>query len=393
MKKNVSVQRKRKLMFVCSEDWYFVSHRLGLGRAALVRGNEVIIACNANDAAVNLRSEGFRVIDIPIARGELSPLKSLKTIKTLACLIRRERPDVVINVAIQCVVLSAFSGLLVGVRRSVNMVTGLGFMFVSNGGKACLARSVVSMLMRIYAQFPSIHVVVQNSDDLDLMRGLGFSKKRLWLVRGSGVDTSQFSPTKLVERSDPRKTAIFVARMLWSKGLAELVEAARILKDRKRDYRILLVGDVDQANPDSADEASLAGWQDEGLVEWLGKRRDIAELLQQSDLAVLPSWREGLPKSLLEAASCGLAMVASDVPGCREIVKQNKTGLLVPPMDAAALADAIESLMEDDAKRQELGDSARIMVEQELCDAVIIHETLKVISGNPDLALGETVET
>jgi len=173
--------------------------------------------------------------------------------------------------------------------------------------------------------------------------------------------------------------------MLWSKGLAELVDAARILKSRTRDYRILLVGDSDPVNPDSADTKSLVKWQNDGLIEWLGKRSDVAELLRQSDLAVLPSWREGLPKSLLEAAASGLAMVATDVPGCREIVKQEQTGLLVGLGDAEALADAIENLMEDDAKRQKFGQNARVMVEQELCDAVIIRETLDVISGKPGL--------
>ncbi|WP_147262280.1 glycosyltransferase family 4 protein [Thalassospira xiamenensis] len=381
MKKTVAMQRRRKLMFVCGEDWYFVSHRIGLGRAALVRGDEVIVACNANEAAVKLRAEGFRVVDVPIARGGLSPIKSLKTIKALACLIRRERPDIVINVAIQCVVLSVLAGLLVGVRRSVNMVTGLGFMFVSNGAKAHFVRSVVSMLMRAYARWPSIHVIVQNSDDFELMRGLGFSQKRLSLVRGSGVDIRQFCPGKPERRHDERKTAIFVARMLWSKGLAELVEAAGILKDRGLSYRVLLVGDIDPANPDSADMESLVKWQQDGLLEWLGKRSDIADLLRQSDLAVLPSWREGLPKSLLEAAASGLAMVASDVPGCREIVKHDQTGFLVPMRDAGALAQAIEDLMEDDTKREALGRNARILVEQELCDAVVIRKTLDIISA------------
>ena len=383
MQQTVSVKQRRKLLIVCAEDWSFVSHRIGLGRAALVRGDDVVVACNANEAAAQLRAEGFRVVDVPIARGGLSPLKSLKTIKALACLIRRENPDVIVNIAIQCVVLSAFAGLLVGARRSVNMVTGLGFMFVSNGRKARLVRSVVSVLLWLYARCKSIHVIVQNEDDFTLMRGLGFRESRLSLIRGSGVDVSLFSPSAAGTKSDPRKTAIFVARMLWSKGLAELVEAARILKDRGQDYRILLVGDADPANPDSADDASLATWQQDGLVEWLGKRRDIADLLRQSDLAVLPSWREGLPKSLLEAAACGLAMVATDVPGCREIVKQDQTGLLVPLRDVPALADAIETLMEDDAKRLELGRNARTMVERELCDAVIIRKTLDVITCEP----------
>jgi glycosyltransferase involved in cell wall biosynthesis len=377
---NRAPQKRRKTMIVCAEDWSFVSHRIGLGRAALVRGDEVVVACNIGPVAEDLRNEGFRVVGIPIARGGLSPLKSLKTIKALACLIRRENPDVIVNVAIQCVVLSSFAGLLVGAKRSINMVTGLGFLFVSDGAKAKLVRHIVSALLRCYALCPSIRVIVQNADDLALMTKLGFKQDRLGLIRGSGVDISAFSP--VVKEPSESKIAIFVARMLWSKGLAELIEAARILKSRDRNYRIVLVGDTDPANPDSANEGDLRKWQSEGLVEWLGKRSDIAGLMRQADLAVLPSWREGLPKALLEAAACGLAMVATDVPGCREIVHHGENGLLVPLRDSSALADAIEALMEDDAKRTTYGKAARELVERELCESVIIAQTLAFASGD-----------
>ncbi|MEE3047084.1 MAG: glycosyltransferase [Pseudomonadota bacterium] len=371
--------KRRKTMIVCAEDWSFVSHRIGLGRAALVRGDEVVVACNTGAATEALRAEGFRVVNIPIARGGLSPLKSLRTVKALACLIRRENPDVIVNVAIQCVVLSVFAGMLVGARRSVNMVTGLGFLFVSGGAKAKVVRAIVSTILRVYARFGSVHIIVQNQDDLALMKGLGFKENRISLVRGSGVDISAYAPADKAPGNP--KTAIFVARMLWSKGLAELIEAARMLKSRGRDYRILLVGDVDPANPDSANEADLVSWQKDGLVEWLGKRSDVASLLRDADLAVLPSWREGLPKALLEAAACGLAMVATDVPGCREIVRDQENGILVPLRDANALANAIETLMEDDAKRAEFGKAARKLVENELCDGVIIAKTLAVVTG------------
>jgi glycosyltransferase involved in cell wall biosynthesis len=375
------VPHQRKVLIVCGEDWSFVSHRIGLGRAALVRGDEVAVACNVGIASDDLRKEGFRVVDVPIARGGLSPPKSLATIKALACLIRRENPDVIVNVAIQCVVLSGLAGLLVGARKSVNMVTGLGFLFVSDGPKIRLVRSIVSMILRVYAWCPSISVIVQNQDDHALMTKLGFKGNRLALIRGSGVDVSAFTPVENV--ADEPKTAIFVARMLWSKGLAELIEAAGILKQRGRNYRLLLVGDADPANPDSANENDLKAWQQDGLVEWLGKRNDVAKLLQSAHIAVLPSWREGLPKALLEAAASGRAMVATDVPGCREIVRHDENGLLVPLRDATALADAIEALMEDDVKRTAFGKAARELVERELSDAVIIAKTLDFIgAGN-----------
>jgi len=380
---NTIPKKRKKLLFVCSEDWYFVSHRLALARAAQMRGWEIVIACRANEAAIGLREEGFRVIDLKIARGGLSPVSSLATISALWKIMRREKPDVVVNIAIQCVILSVLAGLLAGVSHSVNMVTGLGFVFVSNGRKARLVRAVISFILRIYAFFPSVGVIVQNRDDHALISEFGFSGARLSLIKGSGVDLQKYIP-KLVVREDESqspKTAIFVARMLWSKGLRELIAAIDLLQRKGRRYRVWLVGDVDLANPDSAAVSDLEKWQQQGLVEWLGRRSDIPALLNQSDLAVLPSWREGLPKSLLEAAACGLAMVATDVPGCREIVKHNETGLLVPLLDQQALADAIEALMEDDTRRYRLGRQARIMVEEELCDAVVVQKTLAVIEA------------
>ncbi|OSQ37507.1 hypothetical protein TMES_14870 [Thalassospira mesophila] len=370
------------MLFVCSEDWYFVSHRMALARAAQVRGWEIIVACRANEAAIGLREEGFRVIDLNIARGGLNPVKSLATVFSLWRLMRQEKPDIVVNVAIQCVILSALAGLLAGVSRSVNMVTGLGFVFVSNGRKARIVRAIISAVLRVYALFPSIKVIVQNHDDYELMRQLGFSKSGLSLIKGSGVDLQKYLPVSDMREGDNPKTAIFVARMLWSKGLGELIGAARLLQQKGRHYRIWLVGDVDLANPDSANVSDLEQWQNDGLVEWLGRRSDIPALLTQSDLAILPSWREGLPKSLLEAAACGLAMVATDVPGCREIVKHEETGLLVPMGDKPALADAIETLMEDDASRRRFGQQARKMVEDELCDAIVVEKTLAVIEAD-----------
>jgi UDP-N-acetylglucosamine:LPS N-acetylglucosamine transferase len=172
---NTIPKKRKKLLFVCSEDWYFVSHRLALARAAQMRGWEIVIACRANEAAIDLREEGFRVIDLKIARGGLSPVSSLATISALWKIMRREKPDVVVNIAIQCVILSVLAGLLAGVSHSVNMVTGLGFVFVSNGRKARLVRAVISFILRIYAFFPSVGVIVQNRDDHALISEFGFS--------------------------------------------------------------------------------------------------------------------------------------------------------------------------------------------------------------------------
>ncbi|WP_339782106.1 glycosyltransferase family 4 protein [uncultured Thalassospira sp.] len=395
-------KKRKKLLFVCSEDWYFVSHRLALARAAQVRGWEIVIACRANAAAEGLREEGFRVIDLKIARGGLSPVSSLGTIINLVSIIRREKPVIVFNIAIQCVVLASIATTLAGFIKTVNLVTGLGSTFVATGQKSRLVRKAIGAILWIMSKRRSVHVIVQNRDDAELIQDYGFVLSRLTVILGSGVDTAIFFPRQSAstgadvnavtvtnkvlathrdtEGCPHRLTAIFVARMLWAKGVGDVVAAAKMLREKGRNYRFLLVGSADAFNADKVDSSQLQKWHDEGVVEWLGRRSDIVELFQQSDVALLPSYyREGVPKALLEAASCGLPLIACDVPGSREIVRDGDTGFLIPARDQKALAQAIETLMEDVHLRKEMGNNARQMIVEDLSDQKIVAKTMAVI--------------
>ncbi len=323
---NTIPKKRKKLLFVCSEDWYFVSHRLALARAAQMRGWEIVIACRANEAAIGLREEGFRVIDLKISRGGLSPISSLRTIMNLRAIIRQERPDIVFNIAIQCVVLSSIATSLSGCRKTVNLITGLGSTFVATNLKSRWVRRAIGAILWIISKRKSVHVIVQNHDDAKLMKDFGFASSRLTVVLGSGVDITTFSPRRSAisgaddnaatgandvlvvpgrtSGSSSRLTAIFVARMLWAKGGGDVVAAAKMLREKGRDYRFLLVGSADAFSADKVDLSKLQQWHDEGVVEWLGRRSDIVELLQQSDVALLPSYyREGVPKARLLAGS------------------------------------------------------------------------------------------
>jgi glycosyltransferase involved in cell wall biosynthesis len=217
--------------------------------------------------------------------------------------------------------------------------------------------------------------IFQNPDDLALFERLGLAHaERSVLIRGSGVDVDDYRPTT-VPRADPPK-ALLVARMLKTKGVEEFYRAARILKERGVAVRFELVGAPDPQNPASLDEATLRRWDTEGIVRWRGPVDDVRPALAEAAMAVLPSYREGLPKALIEAAACGLPMVAFDVPGCREIVRHDRTGLLVPLYDAEALADAIERLAVDPALRSTMGEAARAMAVAEFSQASVTRRTL-----------------
>lgn len=344
-----------RLLYVVSEDWYFLSHRLPMARAARNAGFEVHVATRVNKGAAAIKAEGFTLHPIPFARGRLSPLASLKTIAALRRVHRAVAPAVTHHVSLQPSVL----GLLAARNRPtacINALTGLGYAFTSAGAKATAVRLVIRPVLRSLLDHKGVINLVQNGDDRAALLALGIAPSRIAVIPGSGVDVARLVP--LPEPAGP-PTIGFVGRLLADKGIHTLVEAQRLLRTRGLQTYLLIAGTPDPANPASVTEAEAASWNNEPGVRWLGQVEDIAGLWAQAHIAALPSRREGLPLSLLEAAACGRAMVATDVPGCREIVVPGVTGLLVPPDDAKALADAIEQLLDDPSLRAQFAAAAR----------------------------------
>ncbi len=258
----------------------------------------------------------------------------------------------------------------------VNALTGLGAVFIGRSLTMRLLRPAIRLILRVALDHPRSRLVMQNQDDLDLMLRKGLvSPDRTILIPGSGVDIARFAPSP--EPPGPVTVAI-VARMLWDKGVGELVEAARLLKQRGVPVRVRLVGPRDDHNPAAIPAATLEGWVREGIVEWPGEVKDIAQLWRDTTIAVLPSYREGLPKSLLESAASGRPMVATDVPGCREVVRHGETGLLVPPRDPGALADALQTLAGDADLRQRYGAAARRLAEERFSDTAIARAMVRL---------------
>jgi glycosyltransferase involved in cell wall biosynthesis len=347
-----------RLLFVVTEDWYFWSHRLPMARAAQAAGFDVAVATRVRDHGAKIAGEGFRLIPLQaLDRQGRNPKGELKAIAELVAVYRREKPDLVHHVALKPVLYGALAARLAGVKAVVNAMAGLGFVFTARSVKARLLKPIISAAFRFLLRRKGSVLLVQNPDDRAVFVQAGLMPAdRIALIPGSGVDISGFTPQP--EPAGP-PVALFVARLLWDKGLGELVEAARLLKERGVELTIQVAGDRDPANPACVPQETLDGWQAEGVVQFLGRRSDIATLWAGAHMAVLPSYREGMPKALLEAAASGRPLVSTDVPGCRALVRDGENGLLVAARSAVPLADALQTLAQDATLRQRLGAQAR----------------------------------
>lgn len=360
-----------KLLFFVTEDWYFCSHRLALAVAAREAGFEVAVVTRVSEHGEIIRRAGLDLIPFEISRRGMNPFMELAALIRLMAIYRREKPDLVHHVAMKPVLYGTLAARLAGVPHIVNALAGMGWLFTS----AKMMARFVKLLVRLTFRFllRQTWVIVQNPDDAALMAGAGLESVRL--IRGSGVDVEVFRPEP--EPAGP-PLVVLPARMLWDKGVGEFIEAARQLKERGVIARFALVGEPDPENPATVTEEQLAAWHAETVVEWWGQRDDMAQVYAQAHVVCLPSYREGLPKALLEAAACGRPIVATDVPGCRVIVRDGDNGVLVPVRDAPALAEALARLIADPDMRRRMGESGRALAVGEFSQERVIAETLAV---------------
>lgn len=348
-----------KLAFLVTEDWYFVSHRLPLALAAKKAGYQISVVTRSGRDRGAIEEAGIRFVPFAMDRSGMNPVKEMFTLLRLVRVLRRERPDLVHLVALKPVLLGNLAARIAGVPGRVSAVAGLGFLFTDDGRGGRLMPLVRRLLG--WALGGSL-VIVQNPDDGRLLtEGLGVDPSSLRLVRGAGVDLERFRPSQ--EPEGP-PVVMLPSRLLWDKGVGEFVEAARRLRATGTAARFVLVGAPDPDNPAMVPEDTLRQWQAEGVIEWWGHQTDMASVLPQASLVCLPSYREGLPKVLIEALACGRAVVTCDVPGCREVVVDRENGLLVPPKDPAALAGVIEQLLQDTGLRHAFGEAGRRRAEQ-----------------------------
>jgi glycosyltransferase involved in cell wall biosynthesis len=347
--------RPLRLVYLVTEDWYFVSHRLPMARAAKAAGYEVHVITRVDRCRTQIEAEGFVVHPTDLARGSLRPDRLFAAARAVRARYHAIGPDLVHHVAVQCVVIGLVAAI--GLRLpTVNALTGLGSLFTKTGPLSMLAGLILPLLLRRRGAI----ALVQNGDDRALIKKLGVAEERITLIAGSGVDTDRLTP--LPEPEGP-VTFAYVGRMLEDKGVRTLIEAHRILQRAGDPPGLLLAGTSDPHNPTSVSEAELKAFSTEPGMTWLGHVADIRAVWARAHVAVLASRREGLPLSLLEAAACGRPMIATDVPGCREIALPDVNALLVPADDPAALAAAMRRAANDPELRRNLAAGSRPLVE------------------------------
>jgi glycosyltransferase involved in cell wall biosynthesis len=369
-----------KIIYVVTEDQYFCSHRLPLALAAQKAGHTVAIATAVHHHGHTIQQAGLRLLPLKqMNRSGLNPWQDVKLIMELYRLYRQEKPDIVHHVAMKPALHGSIAAKLARVPKVINALTGLGYLFINHTPTVKILRQCILQLFRTLWRSPNYHLIVQNQDDYKKFSKI-LKTGNVHLIRGSGVNTKTFSPPPKRPHHMPPKV-VLVARLLWDKGIGELIEASRLLKTRGIQMELNLYGVPDPKNPASIPISILTGWVQQGLCQWKGATQDVANIYKDADIAVLPSYREGLPKSLLEAAACGLAIITTNVPGCREIVQHRVNGLLVPLKNAAKLADALEILILDAPLREHYGKAGRHMVNEHFDEKIIVKETLELYGG------------
>ena len=351
---------KKKLLFIVNVDWFFVSHRLPIALEAINQGYEVHLTCASTGLDDYLTSLGIIIHPLRLTRSELSILAELKSMLQMFGIVRAIDPDIIHTITIKPVLYGNLIARLLRVKSRVVSISGLGYVFIADGVKGSLLRLLSSFFYRV-ALKGAYKVIFQNQSDRDVLRRLKcVTKYQEVLIRGSGVDLDKFQPTL---EPNGKPVVMFVGRFLIDKGINEFVAAAVLLKKARPDVRMVLVGSVDSANRKSILEEELDYWIRNRVIEYWGQSDDMSSTLSQSNIVVLPSYREGLPKALIEAAACGRAIVTTDVPGCRDAIEPNITGLLVPVKSCELLAEAILMLIDDSAFRLDLAANGRKLAE------------------------------
>jgi len=365
-----------KLFIIVSEDCSFLSHRLSLVLSAIDAGFDTTVVTRLNKFEESIKENGINVINVNFRRSSKTPLIDLYNLIKLIIIFKKEKPDIIHNVALKTILLGSIAGLFSRNSVIVNAFTGLGYVFSSNQLHAKLIRFFIKPVFKLLFKRFNYWTIFQNSDDMNLFKQLGLiNLNRSILIRGSGVDTEEFMQSDDV---NTMPVVMLASRMLWDKGIGEFVEVAKRAHKNNIKAKFILVGGVDTENPMSIPLSILNEWVSEGYLHWEGHSDNMPDMLASASIICLPSYREGLPKVLLEAAAIGRPLIATDVPGCREIVKNGENGILVKLKDVDSLYGAIKLLVSNQQMRQSMGKRSRKIVESELSTDIINKQTLQL---------------
>lgn len=368
-----------KILYFVTEDRAFCSHRLDLARKAQKEGHEIHVACRVLNDRKTIEGHGFTVHPLHnVHRAGINPFKEFLLLKELWDLYKALRPDIVHHIALKPVLLGTLIGRLLGKPLIVNTLGGLGYLFTRKTGLTKVLKPLILMAYRLLMRGPKVLLVLQNEDDLRIFRDkAGISPNNLRLIRGSGVDHKAFSPAKKAPPPSPTIISC-VSRLLWDKGIGELVGAMDLLHKRGVSAVLWLCGTADKGNPSFIDQNILDAWGKKEYIVLKGETTDIASIYHNSHIAVLPSYREGMPRSLLEAAACAKPLVATDVPGCRDLVTPGVNGILIPKGAVQQLANALQTLISDKEQQEIYGKNARLLIEKELNNDIINGEYMEL---------------
>lgn len=344
-----------KALLFANTDWYLYNFRLEYAKFLRSRGWEVCFLSPSGEYAEKLEEAGFRHIAFEFSRQGINPIRESETIRKIRDIYEQEKPDLVHHFTIKCVIYGSIAAKRLGISSVVNSITGLGYMFLSDRPHVIVLRQVVKTMYK--KALDGTQVIFENPDDRKLFLDMELVQEdNSHIILGTGIDTDRFVP---VTPPNSVPLTILPARMIWDKGVKEFVDAAYAIKESGVEARFALVGSNDKGNPTCISFEQLTQWQKEGNVEWWGWQDDLPTVISMCHIVCLPSYREGLPKILIEAASCGRPIVTTDVPGCREVVKDGENGLLVPAKDAEALKDALLKLINNEELRAEMGKDSR----------------------------------
>lgn len=369
-----------KFILFANTDWYLYNFRLSTALQLQSMGVEVVMVSPPGDFGARFERHGVRWSPLPMQRASLNPLREAGTLLRLVQLLREERPQLLHSFTLKCAVYGALAARAAGVPATVNAVTGLGYVFASEQPKARLLRPLVSALMRGALGGERSRVILQNPDDAAAFESARLAPaQQIRLIRSSGVDVARFRQREVGESTRPLRV-LLAARLLREKGIHEYIDAALMLKGQGRTIEFLLAGQPDSGNPHSVEAEEIQSWHDKGVLRWLGHVDDMPALLRSVDVMALPSYyREGVPKSLIEAGACGVALVTTNLPGCREVVSNDgEDGLHVEPRSAASLAQVLARLDDDRDLLARLGARARERALADFDERVVIRKTCEV---------------
>jgi glycosyltransferase involved in cell wall biosynthesis len=373
------MNRPRKVVLFANTDWYLYNFRLSLAERLRDTGHELLLLSPPGKYGDKLLELGFRWQALPMVRRSLNPLREAALLGHLVTLLRTERPDLIHSFTIKCAIYGSLAARAAGVRARVNAVTGMGYVFTSDDARARLLRPVVRTLIGVAFAGRGARLILQNGEDLAMLEEAGLlNGAQTRLIPGSGVDCVRFHGEPPKRKPGEPLTLVLASRLLWDKGIAEYAEAARLLKAEGRNIRFLLAGDPDPGNPAAIPADVVQGWEREGLIERLGHVDDMPGLFRGADVVVLPSYREGLPKSLIEAAACARPLITTDAPGCREVVSDGVEGFVVPVRQAEPLARAIARLDDDPLLGARFGAAARAKALACFDQEIVLDRTLAV---------------